>query len=127
MKALVAIGALCPLMVACASWDPETRALEAAYQTVSAIDTAQSVELSKHLERYSEVGWPTRYAIGNKPSPAASAAWGVGRGMAHAYVTDVLERGGSPLWLKRGWQCVSIGVEAGAVGHNYSIGLRVGL
>jgi hypothetical protein len=122
MKKLV--FAVCFVLGGCAGqWNPETKVEEAVYQTASAVDIAQSLAISRNPDRLQEIGWPTASVIGSHPTAAATVAWGVGRGLAHAFVTDQLVGCGANDTVLRIWQGVSIGVEANTVLQNHSIGI----
>jgi hypothetical protein len=98
---------------------------EVAFQTLSAIDTVQSLDISRHPQRWQEVDEPTRAILGAHPNEAQTVAWGIGRGAAHAAVTYALMRCDAPAWTVHAWEVVTIASEASTVRHNYRIGMQV--
>jgi hypothetical protein len=115
--------AVCLALGGCAEWGTETKVEEGVFQVVSAVDTVQSLAIARNPDRLQESGWPTASVIGNHPTAAATVAWGVGRGLVHAFVTDQLVSCGANDTVLRIWQGVSIGAEANAVLQNHSIGI----
>lgn len=125
MRIIMACSTLL-MLSACATWSTETRIEEALYQTVSAMDVAQSVQIAKNPDQYAEASYPTATVIGRHPTVAGQVLWGVGRGAFHYLITDELERHDAPRWLRRAWQVVNIGIEGDVVHRNWQIGLHFG-
>ncbi len=63
--------------------------------------------------------------LGSRPGPGAVAAYGLTAAALHAAITYELVSQNAPSQLITVWEALSIGVEAGFVAHNYSVGLRV--
>ena len=47
-----------------------------------------------------------------------------GQAMAHAAITDYLERTDKPIWLRRTWQAVGLTYNGVTITHNLQLGLR---
>lgn len=60
--------------------------------------------------------------LGRNPSIKRVDSYFLFTAVAHTAISYALP----PAW-RRGWQYVTIGVEAGVVGYNYSIGLKIDL
>lgn len=117
MKA-AAIGAVLALALAgCASLPPE----EIAYQTVHAIDTAQTLQIVHNPDKFRE----TNLTMGEHPTTARVIGWAVTLGAVHYVVSDFLLVHDMPKTYAA-WQFVTIGITAKDVRNNYRIGLRLG-
>jgi len=101
---------------------PETRAMEVTWQSLHAIDAAQTLSIARDPDCYSES--LVDLAIGRHPPPGLVLAWTTGTSVLHFAITDLLSRHASP-GVVRVWQGVTIGSTAYWVSHNFSIGLRV--
>jgi len=112
-------------MGGCAEWSSETRTEEAAYQVLSAVDTLQSYQGARHPECYQESDRVTQAFVGRQPAPSSTIAYGIGRGVLHAYVTEILEVTEAKPWWKRLWQFTNLAVEGRDVRNNWIIGLRL--
>ena len=110
----------------CSEWSREMRVEESAYQVLSAVDTIQTVQVTRRPDCYQESDPVTNFVIGNHPRAGAVIAWGVARAGLHAFVTDWMQREDAAPWAKRTWQALTIGYEARDVGQNWSIGLHFG-
>lgn len=119
-----AVLLLLPVFAGCASWSPETRTLETTYQTLHAIDVAQTVAIARNPEDYAERN--QAWLLGEHPKVGGVLAWGAANAVVHAAVTGWLEDREAPRWVRRTWQAVTIGEKAYNVGRNWSIGLRFG-
>lgn len=109
-----------------ADWSTETKVEEVAYQTVSAADTWQSLNIAHHPHDVYESYPTTSYVLGTHPSVGVTLAWGVGRGVFHLLITDALERNNAPRWLQRTWQAVTLLDESNTVRRNWTVGLHFG-
>jgi hypothetical protein len=67
----------------------------------------------------------TNPILGQHPSDAKIAVYAASAALLHAAVTYELVSQDVPKPVIRAWEYLSIGVEAGFVAHNYSIGLRM--
>jgi hypothetical protein len=113
-----AIGAaLALVLTGCATVPRE----EIVYQTVHAIDTAQTLEIARHPDKFRE----TNLTMGEHPTTARVLGWSVTLGAAHYLVSDFLLAHDMPKTYAA-WQFVTIGVTAKDVHDNYRIGLRLG-
>jgi hypothetical protein len=115
--------AICILLSGCA-WSPETRVEEAAFAVVHAADTAQTMQIERHPQCYAEVGMAS--IAGDHPSTAGVLAWSAVTEAIHLGITNELEVENTPRWLRRAWQTLSFTASASSVGHNFSIGIRLG-
>ena len=115
-------------LAGCGEWSAETKAEETAYQLVHGADTLQTLQIAHNTRCYSEVGG-ARSLIGPKPKPEAVLAWGVGLGLAHAGITEVINEaqldGASP-WWQRTWQAATIIPVIDTVHKNWGAGLQFG-
>lgn len=121
-QAAAAIAALA-LLSGCAHWSPETRALEATYLTVHAVDVAQTLTIARNPDTVHEAN--EAWLLGEQPSQGRVMVWGVAGALLHMAVTDQLERREAPRWLKRSWQAISIGRRATTVQENHELGIRL--
>jgi hypothetical protein len=113
------------LTAGCAAWrdfSPETRAEEVTWQSLHAIDTAQTLSIARDPDCYYEM--VSNPAIGRHPTPGPVLAWMTGTSVLHFTITELLTRNTSP-GLVRFWEGLSIGWTGYWVSHNYAIGLRV--
>jgi len=123
MHVAILIGAL--LISGCATFRdlaPETRAKEVVWQSLHAIDAAQTLSIARDPDCYFETF--SDPAIGRHPPPAVVLAWMTGTSVLHFAITDFLTQHASPS-LVRFWEGITIGSTAYWVSHNYSVGLRV--
>ena len=97
---------------------------EQAWLALHAVDTAQTVDIA-HDPCYIEAHPVTRALIGERPSDAQVAAWAIGTAALHVGVTQWLLDHYHPK-LARAWSYVTIGEKAWAIGHNISLGIRLG-
>jgi hypothetical protein len=118
------LACLCCIALWGCAWSPETKLEEATYQAFSAYDTAQSMQQAKRPDCYQESRFPTVNLLGRHPSASSQLEWGVARGAIHIGVTSLLEAEDAPVWVRRVWQGVTIGIEAGESWHNQTLGLR---
>ena len=118
------VSSFCILLAlcGCSHWSHETRVEESVYQTLGAIDAAQSVQATRRYDCYSEADALTRSIIGPHPSAGAVIGYRAALGALHFAVTDALERDDGDIWLKRAWQLWTIGIEAHAVYVNFQVG-----
>lgn len=114
-------GALSGALSGCATWSPETRALEAVWQGTKAVDAAQTLRVAREPAQFHEA-WAAG-VIGAQPSEASVCAFMGAQMAAHWLVTDYLERRASPLWLRRTWQVVGITYNGVTITHNLELGL----
>jgi hypothetical protein len=67
----------------------------------------------------------TNPILGQRPSDAKIAAYGLTMAGLHAAITYEMVSNDVPRGIITAWELVSIGVEAGYVAHNYHLGLRI--
>lgn len=97
---------------------------ELAWQSLHVVDALQTRDAARD-PCYREGYALTRELIGERPSSADVAVWTVGMSALHAGVTELLLQHEHPRLAKL-WSYVTLGEKAYAVGHNYSIGIRIG-
>lgn len=117
MRAAAIGAALALALTGCASLPPE----EITYQTVHLIDTAQTLEIARHPDKFRE----TNLTMGDHPNTARVIGWSVTLGAVHYVVSDFLLSHDMPKTYAA-WQLVTIGATAKDVRDNYRIGLRLG-
>ena len=118
----VAAVALSLACAGCASWSPETRIEESAYQVLNAVDAGQTLTIARDPDHFHEIA--SADLIGRHPSERSVAALFVAQAALHAGVTEALEAGGAPAWAVRLWQGATIAVEAKDIAGNTRIGIR---
>jgi hypothetical protein len=101
----------------CASVPPA----EIAFQVVHAVDTAQTVQISREPARFQE----TNALMGAHPTTARVLEWGVTVAAVHLLVSDFLRAHDMPK-LYAAWQIVTIGIASRDVANNYRFGIRLG-
>lgn len=119
MKILV-LSLLCLLSGCTALQLPEERA----WQTLHLVDALQTHDAASdgcHRESHPV----TQTLIGEQPSPGRVIAWAGASAVFHAMVTELLLGNEHPR-LARWWNYLTIADSAYAIGHNYSIGIRIG-
>jgi hypothetical protein len=100
----------------------ETRAQEITWQSVHAIDAAQTLSVARDPDCYYEA--VVDPLIGRHPPQGLVLAWAAGASLLHFAITNYLTGHASPTMV-RIWQGITIGSSAYWVSHNYSNGLRV--
>jgi hypothetical protein len=123
MRVVILIGVL--LISGCATvgdLPPETRAQEMAWQSLHAIDAAQTLSVARDPDCYEEA--VVDPLIGRHPPQGLVLAWAAGASLLHFAITNYLTEYASPT-VVRIWQGISIGSSAYFVSHNYSNGVRV--
>lgn len=121
--ALAIVLAFC--LSGCATIPETNNALEIGWQAEHVVDTLQTVHGAASDRCYYEADPVTRALIGEKPSRGAVYAWGVGYGAFHYGVTRLLEKF-APEWVATVWEAASIADTTVVIGHNYSVGIRLG-
>ena len=94
-------------------WSHEDTVRESVYLTLLAVDWAQT---RSFLRNGDEEANPF---LGERPHQDKVDAVVILTGIAHVYVASIL-----PESYRSAFQYVSIGVEVGAVSHNFSLGVR---
>jgi hypothetical protein len=92
----------------------ELDALEAAYLTVHCVDWAQTRQIAQEPQHWRELN----PAMPEHPTTGQVNRYFLLTAAAHITVSSML-----PERQRKVWQYLTIGVEAGIVGRNYSIGL----
>jgi hypothetical protein len=123
MRRLLSFAVLIIACSGCAGWTRETKIEESAYQTLSAIDIHQSVNVANDPAHFWENGYAASACIGQHPSSGSQIAWGVARSAIHLGVTQMLVTEQAPTWAMRAWQIVTIADEGHTVGLNFEHGL----
>lgn len=98
---------------------------EYVWQTLHAVDVAQTVQIAKNPRCYRESDPITSRLIGEHPSTQGAIAWGVGTAVLHAGVSNWLENIDAKPWVKGAWKVLSFGSVGITIANNYSDGLRV--
>ncbi len=96
-------------------WSKDEVALEAVYQTLQFIDYRQTLSIAEDDE-YTE----NNIFLGKNPQDEYIHAYFLAAALGHVAITEML----SPKY-RRIWQMITIGIEAGYVTHNYSIGVQI--
>ena len=98
-------------------WNAADTKREAVYLTLHTMDWAQTREIARNPDKWHE----TNPYLGNHPSVARVNRYFVAMGITHIVIAHIL-----PANYRRAFQYVTIGVEAGYVVHNFSMGLSLG-
>ena len=98
------------------SWTSEDTAREASYLILHTIDWGQTRHISNNCDRFRE----GNVFLGDCPSLKEVDQYFALTGLAHVGISYVLPRE----WRKA-WQYITIGIETGAVGHNYKAGVSI--
>ena len=98
---------------------------EVAYQSLHAVDVAQTVEIARNPARFQEVDMGTRALIGSHPSVGGVLAWGAANAIGHYAIDDYLYSHNHPK-LALAFESVSVAFVADTVHNNYKIGLGYG-
>lgn len=94
---------------------------EYAYQALALVDMGTTIDLAQRRGQYREMSSPL---FGSHPSRGrVIATFTVGSAL-HYGVTMAMEHAGASQRTVNIWEAVTIGIEAGCVARNYSIGLR---
>lgn len=99
-----------------ADWTKRDTTLELSYQALHFIDWRQTRYIAKNGDDYYEVN----PILGRHPDKHWVDVYFLGSAVAHLGISYFL-----PDRYRNVWQCVTIGVKAGLVGWNYSIGIRM--
>ena len=97
-------------------WTSADTYREITYQTFAAIDWIQT----RHIAQNSDY-WEQNVILGNHPSVAKVNQYFAVTGVAHYLISKAL-----PEKYRTPFQYITVGIEIGAVSHNFSIGLRIG-
>ena len=117
MMKIVLIIAIFVMGCANGGWSREDTYRQAGVVTLSGIDWMQTRKIAKNPDDYYE----RNPLLGSHPSTEKVDAYFAASIAAHTVVSAAL-----PPEYRKWWQYVSIGVEAGVVASNFSIGLGVG-
>jgi hypothetical protein len=101
----------------CATWTPETRIEEGAYQALHAVDGLETLRIADDPAHMYEDVSPF---LGKHPAPHSVVALFAVTSVGHFGVTELLVRRGAPPWVLRTWEGIGIGVEAACVTDNYA-------
>ncbi len=102
-------------------WSGTDKSLEAAYQILNAIDWAQTRQIARQPEKYSEAGtdqYGSASIIGEHPSRNAVNAWHLVKALGHPAIVNKL----SEPW-KSIFQALTVGTTGSAVKNNNKIDL----
>ena len=97
---------------------------EKAWQAMNIIDGMQTMNIARNPKCFYERDSISRSIIGDHPSEAEAAALMVGYGVAHYYVSRLLEDN-APKWANKVWQYTMIGTKGFTIASNHNIGLPV--
>lgn len=115
MKPLLALLLLISTPSFADPWTTEDSYREAAYLGLLAVDWAQTRSFLRDPKYYE-----TNPLLGSHPSQGKIDAAVVLTGLAHVYIARII-----PEKYRAPFQYVSIGIEGGAVVHNFSFGVKV--
>ena len=110
---------LIPLLLFCScvhfdSWTKTDKILEGTYLTLHCIDWLQT----------RGADWNEFHAknpiLGKSPSKTKTDIYFVTTGILHPIITHII-----PQEYRKWWQMLTIGIEAGTVGHNFHIGMGI--
>ena len=102
-------------LTGCANWTKQDTYREATALTLMAVDHGQTLNIAKHPQEYHELN----PILGDHPSVSEVNRYFIAAYILHPTISAVL-----PPKQRKWWQYLTLSVEAGAVAHNYSIGLR---
>jgi len=97
---------------------------EIAWQTLHAVDVAQTLSASKD-PCYVEDAFITRQIIGEQPSSTEVVLWGAGMAVGHAWVSQLLVNQDAPRWLQKTWSYATITGTGLAITTNRNEGIRL--
>ncbi|MBI5550710.1 MAG: hypothetical protein HY911_04320 [Desulfobacterales bacterium] len=118
--------AVCGSIYGCAGWSAQEKAGQAVYTALHLADWAQTRQIAAEPEKYHE----NNPYLGEHPSTGKVDLYMGATLAAHCVVSDLLPHKWTvPLIHKKInpralWQYLTIGIEAGCVASNYSLGLR---
>lgn len=107
--------AIAALLTGCAGWTKQDTYRQAAVMALLVVDHGQTLNIAKNPETFHE----NNPILGKHPSVAEVNRYFLAAYVLHPTVSAVL-----PTRQRRWWQWITIGVEAGVVAHNYSLGIR---
>lgn len=116
MKYLLLVVLLLPNF-AQAEWTSVNTKKEATYIALHVIDWGQTRYIVEHPEKYKEAS----PVIGNNPTLGKVDSYFIKSGIIHIGIGYILPQG----YWRDLYQNISIGVKAGVVGYNYSLGVKV--
>ena len=102
-------------LTGCANWTKQDTYREATALTLMAVDHGQTLNIAKNPQEYHELN----PILGDHHSVSE-----VNRYFAAVYILDPTISALLPEKERKWWQYVTIGIEAGVVARNYSLGLR---
>lgn len=114
---ILALFGLSSAPVFASDWTTEDTWWQAAYLALHVADWGQTRDIVK---REGEGYYETNPILGRHPSLKRVDTYFTVTALAHTAISYAL-----PAAWRRGWQHVTIGVEAGYVSYNYSIGLNI--
>lgn len=114
--AILAIFGLGAGPVYASDWTKADTAWQAGYIVLHVIDWGQTRNIAKKPDAYDE----RNLFLGGDPSIRRVDTYFAVTALVHTAIGYALP----PDW-RRGWQMVTIGFQAGVVGYNYSIGLKM--
>jgi len=107
-------------------WNKQFAAEEVLFQALHVVDLGQTLDIKHHpdIQETNMSNGGSSDVIGHHPNDAKVVGWMITEAMVHFVVTDYLIRSDAPKWMVHGWEAVTIGVQAGVVHNNFSLGLR---
>lgn len=114
--AILALFGLAAGPVSASDWTDKDTAWQAAYLILHAADWGQTLYIAKHPNEY----WEVNPLLGEHPSVRRVNTYMATSAIVHTAIAYTLP----PVWRRR-WQAVTVGIKAGVVGYNYSIGLKM--
>ena len=98
------------------TWTTLDTTLQATYTGLLIMDWKQTQYIARHPDAY----WETATALSRHPSISSVSTYFAAQWLVHTAVAYLLKKPYRTIW-----QCVFLGIEYDAVGHNYAAGIRV--
>ena len=105
-----------PFAAFASDWTREDTYRELLWTTLLAVDYGQAMNISRHPEKFKEYN----PILGKHPSQSSVGLYMLSAAIIHPIISYYL-----PPKYRKWWQYISIGVELGAVGNNFSAGIGV--
>lgn len=113
---LSAMAFILPIHCQAQEWTDTDTAYEAVYLVLHTADWAQTRYIAAHSEQFNE----DNQFLGNDPSDSEVNRYFILTGLLHTGIAYAL-----PEKWRRGFQIVTISIEASVVSHNYRIGVNM--
>jgi hypothetical protein len=123
MRELLLAGLLTLPLLGSTPWTKTDVVLEATYQFLLVVDWRQTSNFHKMAKSQGNLSYETTEwnpLFGPRPSQATINTWFLVGSIGHFATSSVLSGK-----ARTGWQSATVVVQAYAVGHNYSLGVRI--